>query len=71
MAHTHRWTRESDEIRRLDADRQTSALAGLAVALFLVVVSFYLVKNLHHTVVIEDCLLAGRNNCDMLVATAR
>jgi hypothetical protein len=70
MARTDRWTVRSEDIRRNDANRQTGALAGLAVALTLVVVSFFLVKHLHHTQAIEDCLLAGRHNCDILVSAA-
>ncbi len=71
MARTDRWIVTSETIRRQDADRQTTALAGLAVALFLVVVSFFLVKHLRHTEVIEDCLLAGHNNCDILVSVSQ
>jgi hypothetical protein len=71
MARSHRWTVLPETIREQDANRQTAALAGLTVALFLVVLSFYLIKHLHHTEVIEDCLLSGRNNCDILVANGR
>ncbi len=71
MARTNRWTVIPETIREQDANRQTTALAGLAVALFLVVVSFYLVKHLHHTEAIEDCLLSGRSNCDILVSAAQ
>lgn len=50
-------------------NRQTASLAGLAVALFLVVVGLYLIQALHEKTRVEDCLLAGRLNCDSLVAT--
>jgi len=49
------------------ADRQTTSLAGLAVALFLVVIGLFLVRQLHAKAVIEDCLLSGRSNCDVVL----
>jgi hypothetical protein len=45
------------------ADRQTASLAGLAVALLVIVVGLFLVHRLHREGMIEDCLLAGRGNC--------
>jgi hypothetical protein len=53
------------------ADRQTASLAGLAAALFLLVISLYLVRELHNKTAIEDCLLSGRRNCDVLVSLQR
>jgi hypothetical protein len=52
------------------ADRQTASLAGLAVTLFLVVIGLFLVRQLHAKAAIEDCLLAGRRNCDVLILAA-
>jgi hypothetical protein len=68
MARSDRFAVRSDETMRDDEDRQTAGLAGIAVALFLVVVAFYLVRELHATSAIEDCLMAGRQNCDILVS---
>jgi len=51
-----------------DSNRQTSALGGLALVLALVVIGLFLVKRLHAVSAVEDCLLAGRANCDVLVA---
>lgn len=50
-----------------DAERQTRSLAGLAVALALLVAGLLLVQTLRHGSQVEDCLLAGRINCDRLV----
>lgn len=50
-----------------EADRQTASLAGLAAALLLVVMSLYLVHQLARETRLEDCLMAGRSNCDLLV----
>ena len=50
------------------ADRQTASLAGMAVTLLIVVVCLFLLRQLHHKGAIEDCLLAGRANCDAVVA---
>lgn len=54
-----------------EADRQTASLAGLAVALLLVVVGLFLIKQLHAKTLLEDCLLSGRTNCDTVVALIR
>lgn len=51
------------------ANRQTVSLAGLAVTLLIVVVCLFLLRELHNKAAIEDCLLAGRNNCDAVVAS--
>jgi hypothetical protein len=48
-------------------DRQTLSLAGLAVSLLVLVICVFLMRQLHHKAAIEDCLLAGRLNCDVLV----
>jgi hypothetical protein len=55
------------EEREEGARRRTAALAGLTVTLALIVASLYLVERLHKVSSIEDCLLAGRRNCDLLV----
>ena len=52
---------------RESADRQTASLAGVAVILLLLVVGLFLVHVLHQEAVIEDCLLSGRNNCDVVI----
>lgn len=58
------WTREAEEE---EANRVTASLAGLAMALFLVVAGLFLVQHLRDKARIEDCLLSGRLNCDQLV----
>lgn len=50
-----------------DAERQTKALAGLALTLALAVIGFYLVIHLRALATLDDCLLAQRNDCDSLV----
>jgi hypothetical protein len=50
-----------------DAERQTKALAGLALVLALALVGFYLIVELRAVGRIEDCLLAQRSNCDALL----
>ncbi|MSP30208.1 MAG: hypothetical protein EXR09_07125 [Acetobacteraceae bacterium] len=52
---------------RRDASRQTGSLAALAFALALVVIGLFLVQTLRRGAQIEDCLLAGRINCDRLL----
>ncbi|MBO0709930.1 MAG: hypothetical protein J2P47_01485 [Acetobacteraceae bacterium] len=49
------------------ADRQTASLGGLAIAILLVVIGLFLVRELHVKSAIEDCLLSGRRDCDLVV----
>lgn len=67
MAPQYRLIFRRTEAERDDSDRQTSGLAGLALLLALVVVGLILVRRLHHISIIEDCLMTGRSNCDVLV----
>lgn len=58
-----------DEIEDQEAaDRQTASLAGVAVTLLLLVVGLFLVRELHAKSMIEDCLMSGRTNCDVVIA---
>lgn len=54
-----------------DEDRQTASLAGIAVVLLLLVAGLFLVHTLRTKAAIEDCLMAGRRNCDSLTTSAR
>ena len=59
---------DRDDIRsQQEADRQTKALAGLALIIALAVISLFVVEHLRREGQIEDCLLAGRPNCDALI----
>ena len=49
------------------ADRQTASLAGVAITLLLLVVGLFLVRTLHTEALIEDCLMSGRSNCDVVI----
>jgi hypothetical protein len=48
-----------------DADRQTAALGGLAVALLLILVGLLVCRALWIEARLEDCLLAGRLGCEV------
>jgi len=54
-----------------EADRQTASLAGMAVALALIVAGLFLVHQLTLKARVEDCLMSGRLNCETLLAAAR
>ena len=56
--------RKNDDDEDSGAARRTGALAGLAVALALIVLALFLVRRLRTEAVIEDCLMAGRANCE-------
>ena len=64
MQQKRSWIIEEDEEA---ANRQTASLGGVAVTLVLLVLGLFLVHELHAKVAIEDCLMAGRINCDRLV----
>ena len=52
-----------------EENRLTASLAGLVVALMLVVAGLFLIQHLRDKARIEDCLMAGRFNCDAVVAS--
>jgi len=58
-----------DDTEAADADRQTASLAGVAITLLLLVIGLFLVRTLHAESTVEDCLMSGRLNCDLLVGT--
>lgn len=60
----------SEEEAQEEANRQTASLAGVAITLLLLVLGVFLVHQLHAKSELEDCLLAGRTNCDVLVPAA-
>ena len=68
MQKQRRWLAEMDEDA---ANRQTASLAGIAITLLLLVAGLFLIRVLHTKVAVEDCLMAGRLNCDRLVQTAQ
>lgn len=55
--------RRSIEERLEDDHRFTTSLAGLAVALFLIVIGLYVIEGLAEQSKLEDCVLQGRANC--------
>ncbi len=63
------WAEEhrTEEQEQRDADRQTRSLAGLALALAVVVISLFLVRELQAKAALEDCLLARHQDCDLFV----
>ena len=50
-----------------DESRRTRALMALALVLGLALCASYLIERLRQDGLIEDCLLAGRSNCDALL----
>ncbi len=55
------------ESRHDAEDRITASLAGLALALALVVLCLFLTDRLRAKAQLEDCLLSGRTNCASLI----
>jgi hypothetical protein len=60
----HHWPAHRDDET---VKRQTGGLVGLIVVLLLLVGGLFLVQQLRSASLIQDCLLAGRSNCDALV----
>ena len=59
-----------DEAGRDEAaeeNRLTASLAGLAVALLVVVAGLFLIQQLRAKARVEDCLMSGRINCDAVL----
>jgi hypothetical protein len=50
-----------------DGPRQTRGLMALALVLGLALAASYLIERLRKEGQIEDCLFAGRANCDAVV----
>ena len=71
MAPNYRIIYRPTDAEREDHHRHTTGLAGLAISLALVVAGLFLAKHLHHVASIEDCLLQGKMNCDLLVGSLR
>jgi hypothetical protein len=67
MQQQRTWIPEDDEEA---ANRQTASLAGVVVTLVLLVVGLFLVHQLEAKAAIDDCLMSGRSNCDLLVTHA-
>jgi hypothetical protein len=45
---------------------RTSAMAGLAVAVVLLVVGLWLARELTAASKMQDCLMSGRTNCNVI-----
>ncbi len=66
MYRHHHWAEHAPD--EATAQRQTASLVGVVVVLLLLVGGLFLVRQLRAASIIEDCLLSGRANCDILVA---
>jgi hypothetical protein len=65
MYRYHHWLDDKSDDET--AQRQTGGLAGLAVVLLLLVTSLFLVQQLRAASMLQDCLMSGRRNCDVLL----
>jgi hypothetical protein len=61
----HQWLDDTAEIEA--ANRQTNGLVGIVVILLLLVGGLFLVQQLRHASLIQDCIMAGRSNCEVIV----
>jgi hypothetical protein len=64
----HPWAQDTADDKA--AQRQTASLFGVVIILLLLVGGLFLVRHLHTSSMIEDCLMAGRRNCDALLAAS-
>jgi hypothetical protein len=56
---------------REEADRRTAGLAAIVVVLLLLIGGLLLTQTLRKKSQIEDCMMAGRRDCDSLVNGTR
>lgn len=56
---------------REDADRRTAGLAAIVVVLLLLIGGLLLTQTLRKKSQLEDCLMAGRRDCDALLNQSR
>ena len=66
----HRSWLSPTELRE-EANRQTASLAAVVVILLLLAAGLFLVHTLRHAASVEDCLMAGRRNCDAVANGTR
>jgi hypothetical protein len=52
---------------REEADRRTAGLAAIVVVLLLLIGGLLLTRTLHKKSLLEDCLMAGRRDCDQMI----
>jgi hypothetical protein len=68
MYRYHHWLDDSADDKI--AQRQTGGLVGLVVVLLLLVGGLFLVQQLRAASMLQDCLLSGRRNCDVLLVNS-
>ena len=49
-----------------EGDNRRGALAGLVIALLLLVVGIWLARDLSSASKMQDCLMSGRTNCNTI-----
>jgi hypothetical protein len=60
---------KSQNSRRQDSEpegNRTPAMAGLAIAVVLLVVGLWLARELTAASKMQDCLMSGRTNCNVI-----
>ena len=65
MYRHHHWL--DDDAEGKIAQRQTEGLVGIVVVLLLLVGGLFLVQQLRSAAMLQDCLMSGRRNCDVVV----
>jgi hypothetical protein len=56
---------------REDANRRTAGLAAIVVVLLLLIGGLLVTQTLRKKSQLEDCLMAGRRDCDALLNVSR
>jgi hypothetical protein len=54
------------EVNRDPGENRTPALAGLAIAVVLLLVGLWLARELTAASKMQDCLMSGRTNCNVI-----
>ena len=70
MYRGRQWQVDAEADERV-AQRQTGGLVGIVIILLLLIVGLFLVRQLRIDAELQDCLIAGHRNCDVLVHGAQ
>lgn len=64
----HEYPASSQQLSEADANRQTMALASVALLLAIVVVSLIVVRHLRQQFELQDCMISGMTHCEVVIA---
>jgi hypothetical protein len=64
MYRHHEWLEDDADVQT--ANRQTGGLVGIVIVLMLLIGGLFLVQQLRQAATIQDCVMTGRTNCQVV-----